>query len=220
MASMAEATQLLNGWPLALTWRRFRAVNNAGRNADAQTSTNLSYNSSGVHIHNNEYKPRIRATLRLTSRTTVRQAWLNPATAAAKAELLEHEQGHYDIAGLLLRDFLYNVLNDASMDRAVVEILTSAGNTAGSRMAYMRNKAGNEIQAAWTRLQALQILVDAPDGPNGEHRGLYERDTNHSRNRAGQARWTRMLRYARTTNTTLAMTLFLFGVVPAHTAFL
>ena len=214
MASMAEATRLLNGWPLALTWRRFRAVENVGRNMDAQTSTDLRYNFGGVHIHNNEYRPRIGATLRLTSQTTVREAWLNSATVAAKAELLEHEQGHYDIAGLLLRDFLYNVLNDASMDRAVVEILTAAGNTAGSRMAYMRNQASNEVQAAWTRLQALSTLVDAPDGPNGEHRGLYERDTEHSQNPAGQARWTRMLRYARTTNTTLAMTLFFFGVVP------
>ena len=213
MASVAEAMQLLNGWPSALTWRRFHEVSNVGGNADAQTSTNVSYSYSGVYIHNNEYRPRISATLRLTSQTKVRRAWLNSATDAAKAELLEHEQGHYDIAGLLLRDFLYKVLNDASMDQRVVEILTSAGNTAGSRMAYMRSEARKKIEAAWTRRQTLHTLVDAPDGPNGVHRGLYERDTEHSRNRAGQARWTRMLRYARTTNTTLAMTLFFFGVV-------
>jgi hypothetical protein len=214
MASVADATRLLRGWPLALNWRRFGKVDRIGStNADAQTKTNLRYSSRGVYIRNNEYRPRISATLRLTSQTLVREAWLNSASAAARAELLEHEQGHYDIAGLLLRDFLYNVLNDASMDRAVVEILTSAGNTAGSRRTYMQNQANNEIQAAWTRLNKLHTLIDASDGPNGEHRGLYERDTEHSQNSAGQARWTRMLRYARTTNTTLAMTLFFFGVV-------
>ena len=88
------------------------------------------------------------------------------------------KQGHFDIAGLLLRDFLFDSVNFA-MDQSIVEVLTAAGNTVRTQKPYMQREFNREIKAAWQRLETLYKLVDEPDAPNGTHRGLYEKQTDH-----------------------------------------
>lgn len=68
---------------------------------DARTYLYTKPHYSGVYIHPNEFRPRIKGTLTLRrSQTMVRKSCLSTATNAAETELLEHETGPFGYCGL------------------------------------------------------------------------------------------------------------------------
>ena len=217
MASFQQVLQNVQGWPLNLDWdRHFRKVNSLG-GMDALTHSLVTPpRRFTVRLHGGNYELRsVQVRVRLGSQTRVRRGFLSSATPAEKSHLLRHEQGHFDIAGLLARDLVSDLM-DMAMDAALVEALQDSGNSPREYLRYAQRDIGPRARAAWAELRRLWLVIDQPDGPGGEHRGLYEKATRHGEDHAGQSRWNRMLDYAKTSHLSLSMTLSLFGEDPTN----
>ncbi|MBL8588055.1 MAG: hypothetical protein JNK46_05950 [Methylobacteriaceae bacterium] len=100
---------------------------------------------------------------------TFRSPAVAKMAAGAKAELLAHEQGHYDLYALVLRDWFY-------------ELTTLTGRS-------------YDDQAALVRL--LSTLKASYLDRIGEIQQIYDSDTEHNFNSAEQKTWLRAIRRAR-----------------------
>jgi hypothetical protein len=138
--------------------------------------------------------------------TWVVSSFLNSATADAQAKLLRHEQGHHDIIGLIARDLCRRWLS-LEMDESIVQVLTDAGSTSRSRLNYVRTEMRRDAQACSDRATAMRNWLENTD--TGE--GLYERETNHGQNATAQDKWNDIFTHARNTDTSLSVTLMVWG---------
>ena len=93
----------LAGWPRQIRWGEFRGVSRrpGGASEDAQISVELRGGRVRVERENGQFRLG-RTTFRI--RTNRRQSWV--VTNKKSDALLEHEQGHYDLAGLCYRDLV------------------------------------------------------------------------------------------------------------------
>src|SRR5260370_24057984 len=98
-----------------LTWNDFHPVaNSLSPPAQAQTGARWSTTGWSVRVANGEYRVHgARVNVSLNPHNT----WAVPG-ARTSAALLRHEQGHYDIAGLIARDLIRKIL-DLSLDVVV-----------------------------------------------------------------------------------------------------
>ncbi|MBZ5622946.1 MAG: hypothetical protein LAQ69_30065 [Acidobacteriia bacterium] len=101
-------------------------------------------------------------------------------TSQQSASLLDHEQGHYNITWLVMRELCRQLLND-EWDASVL----SATNT--SSAAQVRDRFTTDFtrlsQAARSEVARLNILYDSVP------------ETNHGANPIPQGRWDRMFQY-------------------------
>ena len=102
------------------------------------------------------------------------------------AVLLRHEQGHYDITGLAVRDMACNLL-DLTFDDAILSVLAVAGTTAASRKLYVQRmyKAAFEQQAAQTRA----LIGKLQTNPKTHQDGIYDVQTRHGTHQSAQTAW-------------------------------
>jgi hypothetical protein len=93
----------LEGWPRSITWKEFTKINKRpkGEVEDGQISVSLVHSKLKVVEENNQYKL---GEMEFKIKVKKSESWV--VKSAITAELLAHEQGHYDIAGLCYRDFL------------------------------------------------------------------------------------------------------------------
>lgn len=113
------------------------------------------------------------------------------ALASAKQAnvLLPHEQGHYDITGLVAREVTRKML-DLSFDDSILIACptTETGKTPASRMKYV----GGEFTKAIAQIgQDAKALLNRLQS-NGGNNGLYDTQTANGTN-AAQTRWTNVL---------------------------
>lgn len=151
----------------------------------AQTGTRLSLKSGTLKLVNGEYRFHgAKATVSLDPTTT----WAIP-TARSSADLLIHEQGHYDITGLIARDWISKVL-DLSAHEFIIEALRDSGHTGNQRMQFVSRQFNAEItrfnQSAFALLDRLQTSRTGQDG-------IYDTQTDHSQNKGGQQAWKTLL---------------------------
>ena len=96
----ALAATTVEGWPRDITWDEFREVssNPTGGSEDAYISARFEYpwswENEGRHYRVNQ------ATVRM--QVDERESWV--VRSRQSAPLLSHEQGHYDLTGLMARD--------------------------------------------------------------------------------------------------------------------
>lgn len=108
--SGGPASLVLNGWPRALTWDDFREL--GSRPADAAGDENAQIHSDvnqpgRVRVSREDGQPRV-SSLSVTISIVRADTWV--VRSAKTAELLSHEQGHYDITGLSGRDMGNEIL--------------------------------------------------------------------------------------------------------------
>ncbi len=221
MAFVTTSQVLANvsGWPLSLTWQpqHFRRVNNLG-GMDALTATRLVWPGRLRVIRGAQRYRMAHESVRVSLRhpqTRVRSGFLNAATQAEQDHLLRHEQGHYDIVGLLAREFVRQIM-DMSIDVVLVEALIAAGSTRASYQRYAEQQILQPARDAWQQTLTDWRIIDEPDHPQGNHRGLYERQTNHGQNAGGQQQWNQMLQHSKDVGVPLTSVLALYRVDPVH----
>lgn len=207
MATLSEIRAAMTGFPRTLTWGNFRTVTaSPSPPHTAQASASFTMSGWSVRLANGEYRVHgARVTVALNSA----DSW---ATAAARTSqpLLRHEQGHYDITGLIARDLIRSVLN-LSYDAAVVEVLRDAGSTANDRMRYVQRS----FQADIDRLgrEARTLLARLNTDPATGRDGLYDTQTNHSQNTARQQAWNDRLSRAKADDVSFGLHLMMEGVI-------
>ena len=97
-----KANLKITGWPRSITWGEFKELpaRPSGENEDAQIHSEVDQPSE-VAVVREGGELRVSA-LTVTIRTVTEDDWV--VTSQKSAELLSHEQGHYDITGLMGRD--------------------------------------------------------------------------------------------------------------------
>jgi hypothetical protein len=168
---VAEATPagvILEGWPRLIRWDEFdgRDRRPQGVDEDAQVASTLE-RPDDVSVVRQDGRFRVGP---MTARLVVEKdnSWV--VTSAKSAALLAHEQGHYDITGLVARD-LVDTLNrlrarsPRELGRAVLDAFQEA-DTLAKRLSQLydtqtRNGTNAAVQQKWE-----QHLRDAADGPH------------------------------------------------------
>jgi len=204
VATLAEIQAVMTGFPRNLTWNDFRTVQ-ASPSPPRAAFVSSVYRTTGWRVALVAGVYRVRG-FRVTVSLSSGQSW---ATSAAKqnAGLLAHEQGHYDITGLIARDLARQVLN-LSTSAAVVEVITDAGNTAQSRVNYMTREFQRSIDRFGQRAQTLLNRLQS----NGAQAGIYDRQTNHGLKAAVQTRWNNMFQRLKRENEDFDLWLMMSGI--------
>ena len=207
MATLQEIQAAMTGFPRALTWNNFSNVANSP-DPPHQASTSARWSMSGwnVHVVNDEYRVQgARVTVSLNGGGT----WATPS-AKTSAALLRHEQGHYDITGLVARDLIRKVL-DLSFSVDVVAALRDSGNTPAEHRNYMVRQYQTDI----TRFggEANALLGRLQTNPATHADGLYDVQTNHSQNAMGQQAWNNRLQRVMSGNEHFELWLRMEGII-------
>ncbi|MEW7989879.1 MAG: DUF922 domain-containing protein [Candidatus Thiodiazotropha sp.] len=99
----AQPGPALVGWPRTIAWSEFRDINKRpkGETENAQISVGLRHGKVKTVEEHGEYKLG-----EMEFKIIVKKAESWVVKSEKTEQLLVHEQGHYDIAGLCYRDFL------------------------------------------------------------------------------------------------------------------
>jgi hypothetical protein len=181
MATLQKIAAVLHGYPYTLRWSDFTEVKTS-RIPPRQASTVASFNMTGWHVGTDGGSFKVQG-LSVRVSPNKHSSWA--VKSGKTATLLDHEQGHFDITGLIARDLARKVL-DLSLPVSEVAALKEAGTTADQHKRYALKQFqklisgfGKEAVALMNRLQS-----NTP-GKNG----LYDANTNHGNDPAAQARW-------------------------------
>jgi len=170
VATMQEIQAVMTGFPRTLRWDNFSSVQ-ASRQPPRLALTRSTMNMAagwGAAMVGGAYRVR---RLRISVTFDGMGSWVT-AAGRAKASLLQHEQGHLDITGLVARDLAGSIL-DLMLDEVR---FTPA--TAQAEFQRRITELGQQANALLSRLQS-----------NGNIDGLYDQQTQHGDNGAAQSRW-------------------------------
>jgi hypothetical protein len=170
VATVQEIQATMTGFPRALRWDMFTPTQSSRQPPRlAHTSSGYSLAATwSAALIDGAYRVR---GLRISVALNAAASWATPA-ARASASLLRHEQGHYDITGLVARD-----LAGAILDLALEEV----NFTQQTALAEFRGRIAELGQQANDTLRRLQS--------NGGIQGIYDQQTQHGDNVAAQNRW-------------------------------
>jgi hypothetical protein len=207
MATLREIQAAMNGFPRSLTWSNFRPVaNSLSPPAQAQTGARWSTTGWSVRVVNGAYRVHgARVNVGLDPHNT----WAVPG-ARTSAALLRHEQGHYDITGLIARDLIRKIL-DLSLDVVVIGAMQAAGNTPHQHQNFAVQRFQSYINTYVQEANALsaKLQTDPTTGADG----IYDVQTNHSQNANGQAAWNARLQRMMAGDENFELNLAMEGIV-------
>lgn len=207
MATPAEIRAAMTGFPRTLKWSDFPVrTTSPSPPMEAQTGSSYSWTSGTLKLVAGEYRFHgAKATVSLSHAST----WAIPS-ARSSADLLTHEQGHYDITGLVARDFISKVL-DLSIHEVIIDVLNDSGHTPNDHMHFVSTHFNAEVarfdQSATALMNRLQT------DPNSGQDGLYDTQTGHSQDLAGQTAWNDRLNRAKPAGENFELWLLIEGVI-------
>lgn len=186
---MANLRTALEGHDLTLTWNDFQgAVPNPrppGEAANVEARFDLAYD----YDYDMEHATQGYRVNHVHVRVTLERAKMWAVASAQTADLLQHEQGHYDIVALLARDLF--------------EELTG-WNTAKPPKRFRKDV--DLKRAADSLSRETRKLVARVTG-SGQSVGVYDKRTNHGLDAKTQDKWNKSLGGARTNGTRLVTAL-------------
>jgi len=167
MATQKEIQTVLVGFPRRLTWDDFEKRDDApGEEERAQVSSEVTIRKGWVAFGGKHgvylYGPKVTLTLKKT------ETWARD-DVRGKAVVLDHEQGHFDIQGLLARDlaialidfrfdpqqvkslFLNNMPID-SMSKLLYAVVVREANRLESRLRKLTRMLQNNVKKEFTTL--------------------------------------------------------------------
>lgn len=195
MATPREIQEALIGYPRQLRWEDFKTVAELPEDQqehDAGLAMDFKVTHYGILWQGGKalHKPQVTVYLK--------DAWCLERARGDKA-LLQHEQGHFDITGLIARDLAATLL-DLELDKKklAAEMLAPAANPGEhqekvQRVVKMWKVAMNKaVDRAWLLVGKL----------NNSHisEGLYDFDTSHGLDRDMQKEWDGLLLHVRMHN--------------------
>lgn len=207
MATLDEIKKVLTGFPYQLKWTNFRGEKTSPNPPhEAQSASYYQTHWTGaVSLTKGVYRISGFSIEVLVNGTL---SWAVPS-ARTKPDLLQHEQGHYDITGLVARDMAMNML-DLTFDEAVVSALADVGKTAATRKLYVNGRLKAAFDEQLARADAL--LAKLQTDPQTRLPGIYDQQTNHSNNRQAQALWDDRFARLKRSSESFAFALTLAGV--------
>jgi hypothetical protein len=207
MATLDQIQAAMTGFPRALTWPNFRDVQTSPEPpSTAHTYATWSLSGWTAHLAHGVYRVHgARMTVALGHNGT----WATQA-ARSSTDLLQHEQGHFDITGLIARDLISKVL-DLSIDQPVVSAMRGSGHTAHSHQRYAAGFFQTEIDQFIQ--DANSIMNRLQTSPVTHSDGLYDVQTNHSQNATGQQAWNERLQRIKVTNQGFELSLRIEGLI-------
>jgi hypothetical protein len=198
MATLQQIQSVLVGFPRDLNWGNFTPVQ-ASRLPPHQAQSASTWSMSGWRAALDKGAYRVHG-LRINVTVNAGASWVvNTArTGANSPALLRHEQGHYDITGLVARDLASSVI-DLSLDADVVAAMNGSGRTAAEHLHFVQRGFQRDVDEFGR--QARDLLARLQTNPASGATGLYDRQTQHGTNLALQTSWnTRFATLKRTTN--------------------
>lgn len=206
MATIHEINAVLTGFPHPVTWSSFHPVNSSPTPPlQAHLSSSYRMGTWRAKLDQGAYRVRgFRITVALVGSST----W---AVAAARSNpaLLRHEQGHYDITGLIARDLARNLL-DLELDATVVASLREAGTTAAQHLHYAQQQLQRSVDEEGRKAAAL--LNRLQTNPTTRADGIYDQQTNHGLNQAAQSTWNTLLAAVKQSNEDFGFRLVIAGI--------
>ena len=167
----------ITGYSLTLRWSDFTGHVPAHARADAYTATRYDIRTNfTVRVHGGHQSDFRLSTVSIRVTLDRARMWSRPS--ARTTQLLKHEQGHYDITALLMRDL-----------NTDLTALMQAGHAYPTQHALTQAIA-NLQQPAVALVNRLQSTATAD--------GVYDRRTQHGTVAAAQQRWDAALGSART----------------------
>jgi hypothetical protein len=203
----AEVLANLKGYPSNLRWADFRSVaSSPSPPHEAQTASRYAFSYSTEHRLGVYRVKGVKVTV------TKGGAAMWAVTGSSRTDdLLKHEQGHFDITGLIARD-LCRALMSIEYEDFILDSMQEAGSTARSKQAYANRILAADAQAAVGEASDLQAQLQGRTTQGGGHiDGQYDDDTNHSQNAVGQQKWNDILQYARLNDTSLKLAMLIYG---------
>jgi hypothetical protein len=207
MATLAQIQAAMTGFPRTLTWNNYpQRQTSPSPPMQALTSARWAMSGWNVAVVNGEYRV---TGIRITVSLNTQASWAVPA-AVSSASLLVHEQGHYDITGLIARDLTGKIL-DLSLDVAVVAAMRGAGSTPQQQRNYALQQFQNSINAYAQAANALSDRLQT--NPVTHADGIYDVQTNHSMNTAVQAAWNTRLAGIKSSGASFELMLAAEGII-------
>ena len=207
MATLQEVNAAMTGFPRNLTWANFRRVQSSPSPPHiAQLSAAFATGAFSVHLVNGEYKIR---NPRVTVSPNASGSWAT-TSARSSAALLLHEQGHYDITGLIARDLINKVL-DLSFDQAVIAVVRGSGNTPREHLSYATRQFQMDVTRFGNEARALSARLNSNPATHAD--GIYDTQTNHGLNTMQQNSWNGRLQRLKSANDNFELMLRLEGII-------
>src|SRR5215470_868208 len=176
MATLQEIQAAMSGFPRNLSWNDFpRVQNSPAPPHQARTAARWATTGWTVRVVNGEYRvhgARVNVSLDGSN------MWAVPG-ARTSAALLRHEQGHYDITGLIARDLIRKIL-DLSLDAVVIGAMQGAGNTPQQHQNFALARFQSYINTFMQEANDLSAKLQT--NPVTRADGIYDVQTNHSQN--------------------------------------
>ncbi len=207
MATLAQIRAAMTGFPRPLTWNDFRPVP-APLDPPHTAKIRSTWQMGPWRVGRTGGKYQVQG-VRVTVSFDPSLTWATPA-ARSDASLLVHEQGHYDITGLIARDLVRSVLN-LEWDEAVVASLRGTGNSPQQHQRWVQQQFQNSINELSTH--ANRLLARLQTDPATGNDGIYDQQTNHGLNAAPQGEWTARLQRVASANDSLELFLIMAGVL-------
>jgi hypothetical protein len=206
MATLQQVNAVVSGFPRALAWTQFRAVDKSpSPPMQALTSSSYQMGPWRVAVTAGEYRVQ---GIRIAVSLNTNACWAVGA-ARTNAALLRHEQGHYDITGLVARDLASNVL-DLSLEASVVAAMKDAGRNEAERLRYVQRQFQTSVNDYGR--QAADLLNRLQTNPTTHRDGIYDVQTQHGVNAAAQSRWESLFARVKTSGTSFRLALALMGI--------
>jgi hypothetical protein len=189
-----EIQAALVGFPRQLRWSDFGPWNDEHADAighDATIATNVKVTSWALALGGKfgSYIDNLKVTVTLDSARTY-------ATEAArtKAALLNHEQGHFDIQGLLARDLAIKLLDFHIDKKVLADILNNRAASWEDKVKRLDRIVRDHMRQVQQRFKELDGMLQ--DDALGNE-GIYDADTEHGADAAEQRRWDSLLRHVK-----------------------
>ncbi len=207
MATLQEIRAAMSGFPRNLSWNDFRSVQNSpSPPMQAQTGARWATTGWTVKVVNGEYRVHgARVNVSLDGGNT----WAVPGARTSTA-LLQHEQGHYDITGLIARDLIRKIL-DLSLDVVVIGAMQAAGNSPQQHQNFAVQRFRSYIDTYVK--EASDLGAKLQTNPVTGADGIYDVQTNHSQNTTGQAAWNARLARIKAGDENFELNLAMEGII-------
>jgi hypothetical protein len=202
MATPQQIHAALVGYPRQLSWDDFRTVDRPPNDEPYDASISPSFRitrfgiawggSHGSYIYN----PQVTVTLDPSATWAI-------AGARRQKALLEHEQGHLDIVGLVARDLAVKLL-DMHLDKTRLQ--AEFNNPVAFDVRTRRINALWDVAMTEAMNRAVALMNKLQNRGIGET-SLYDLDTKHGADRGGQKDWDKLLRHVKQTNANFEKTL-------------
>jgi hypothetical protein len=155
----------ISGWPSNVRWNQFRTLQSrpTGETTDAHIEGEYA-NPPGKQFQPKQGKDGWRLeNVNFVMKLTPSKTWY--VRGKETKEMLKHEQGHWDILGLLVRELQTDIES-------------------------IRTKAPADLAGS---VQTVQARIDKKSKLIGGKTGRYDRETDHHRNRTRQATWDKLI---------------------------